>query len=102
MGFESILMFVYVAVLMLLGLMSLILVTTQKSIAKICIPNHVAYTMLPCQKISEETWQTTQAYEVHYATSPQFEPQGPEYRKLASVSATSNSTGHCASKVAKY
>ncbi|KAK1429128.1 hypothetical protein QVD17_11331 [Tagetes erecta] len=86
------------SVLMLLGLMSLILVTTQKSIAKICIPNKVAYSMLPCHKISKETLLTTQAYEVHYTTSPWFEPHGPEHRRLASVSATSNSTGYCASK----
>ncbi|KAI3822858.1 hypothetical protein L1987_10457 [Smallanthus sonchifolius] len=93
------------SVLMLLGLMSLILVTTQKAIAKICIPNKVANSMLPCHKISKETLQTTQAYEVHYATSPGFEPQAfednmtrPGYRLLASGSATSNSTGHCASK----
>ncbi|KAK9079080.1 hypothetical protein SSX86_000750 [Deinandra increscens subsp. villosa] len=93
------------SVLTLLGLMSLILVTTQRAIAKICIPNKVAYSMLPCHKISTETLQTTQAYGLHYATSPRFEPQPfednmarPEYRRLASVSATSNSTGHCASK----
>ncbi|XP_076907133.1 MLO-like protein 3 [Bidens hawaiensis] len=90
-------------VLMLLGFMSLILVTTQKSIAKICIPNDVAYTMLPCDKI--QTLQTTEAYEIHYVTSTRFEQLAPEnnmvrpnHRLLASVNATSNSTGYCASK----
>ncbi|KAL8245484.1 hypothetical protein R6Q59_011742 [Mikania micrantha] len=94
------------SVLMLLGLMSLILVTTQKTIAKICVPNKVAYTMLPCEKKPKETLQTTQAYQLHYGASPGFESQPfednmvrPEYRLLASVSNTSsNSTGHCASK----
>lgn len=89
---------------MLLGFMSLILVTTQKSIAKICIPNNVAYTMLPCDKI--QRLQTTEAYEIHYATSTQFEQLvfednmvRPNHRLLTSVNATSNSTGYCASKV---
>nr|GEU98721.1 MLO-like protein 3 [Tanacetum cinerariifolium] len=95
-------------VLMLLGLMSLILVVTQKWIAKICIPNKVANSMLPCHKILNETSKTTQAYQVvvHYASSAQFEPQAfedimaqPQHRLLASTSATStNSTDHCASR----
>ncbi|KAF5773538.1 hypothetical protein HanRHA438_Chr13g0600321 [Helianthus annuus] len=94
--------------LMLLGLMSLILVSTQRTIAKICIPNKVANSMLPCHKISEETMQTTEAYELHYATSARFEPLAfednmvrPKHRRLdlVNVSATSSySTGHCASK----
>ena len=39
-----------VAVLMFLGFMSLILAATQRYIAKICIPNNVANSMLPCRK----------------------------------------------------
>lgn len=38
------------AVLMLLGFMSLTLTVTQQPVSKICIPNSLAYTMLPCQK----------------------------------------------------
>ncbi|KAI3706391.1 hypothetical protein L6452_24099 [Arctium lappa] len=93
------------AVLMLLGLMSLILVVTQREISKICIPNKVADSMLPCHKISNKTTQTTEAYEPRYAASPQFEPRAFEYntvppqrRLLASTSDTFNSSGHCASK----
>ncbi|PWA48037.1 seven transmembrane MLO family protein [Artemisia annua] len=95
-------------VLMLLGLMSLILVVTQKSISKICIPNKVANSMLPCHKILNETSKTTEAYEVvRYVSSALFEPRAldegimtrPQHRLLASTSATSsNSTDHCASK----
>ncbi|KVH90787.1 Mlo-related protein [Cynara cardunculus var. scolymus] len=95
-------------VLMLLGLMSLILVVTQREISKICIPNKVADSMLPCHKISDKTTQPTEAYGPRYATPPQFEPRASEYntgppqrRLLASASATSNSSGHCASKVVR-
>ncbi|XP_022949225.1 MLO-like protein 3 isoform X1 [Cucurbita moschata] len=38
------------SVLMLLGFMSLTLTVTQQPVSKICIPNSVAYTMLPCQR----------------------------------------------------
>lgn len=94
-------MCLYAAVLMLLGLMSLILVATQRLISKICIPNKVAYSMLPCHKISEVTTKTTLAYELHYAKPQTFEDNmvRPQQRLLASVSTSSNSTGHCASKV---
>ena len=35
---------------MLLGFMSLTLTVTQQPVSKICIPNSVAFTMLPCQR----------------------------------------------------
>ncbi|KAG6583496.1 MLO-like protein 3, partial [Cucurbita argyrosperma subsp. sororia] len=38
------------SVLMLLGFMSLTLTVTQQPVSKICIPNSVAFTMLPCQR----------------------------------------------------
>ncbi|CAN1249532.1 MLO-like protein 3 [Linum perenne] len=43
------------SVMIVLGFMSLILTVTQKSIAKICIPNAAAATMLPCRKSQPET-----------------------------------------------
>ncbi|KAK4785925.1 hypothetical protein SAY86_002614 [Trapa natans] len=44
------------SVLMLLGFMSLTLAMTQRSISRICIPNRVADTLLPCRKqISRKT-----------------------------------------------
>ncbi|KAJ6922986.1 hypothetical protein NC652_016590 [Populus alba x Populus x berolinensis] len=39
--------------LMLLGFMSLMLAATQKPISKICIPAHLANSMLPCRKLSK-------------------------------------------------
>ncbi|CAN1145543.1 MLO-like protein 3 [Linum perenne] len=43
------------SVMIVLGFMSLILTVTQKLIAKICIPNAAAATMLPCRKGQPET-----------------------------------------------
>nr|XP_043609883.1 MLO-like protein 3 [Erigeron canadensis] len=90
------------SVLMILGFMSLILTVTQRSISKICIPKKVAYSMLPCHRISETSLQTTQAYELYYASSPRFAPEEdvvrPQQRLLASDSTSFNLTGHCASK----
>lgn len=77
-------------VLMLLGFMSLILAVTQNHISKICIPNHVAYTMLPCRKTRVET-KTTKALGLT-ETSWVFEE-----RRLAAKS--SESSDYCTSKV---
>ncbi|KAM7496707.1 hypothetical protein LguiA_021121 [Lonicera macranthoides] len=85
------------SVLILLGFMSLILTVTQRSISKICVPNKVANTMLPCRKGSST--KTTKSYEnvlldttfhimSHYISHPQ--------RELAAAS--SNSSDYCGSK----
>ncbi|KAI3682048.1 hypothetical protein L2E82_50196 [Cichorium intybus] len=85
--------------LMLLGLMSLILAVTQRGISKICIQNKVAYSMLPCDKISKETTQATQAYELYYSSPSTFEQQTLEDMiSPASTPATSNSSDYCVSK----
>ncbi|KAL4591496.1 hypothetical protein LXL04_004464 [Taraxacum kok-saghyz] len=87
------------AVLMLLGLLSLLLVVTQREISKICIPNNLAYSMLPCEKIYKETKQTTQAYESFYASPPTFEQRAfADMISPASVGASSNSSDYCTSK----
>lgn len=81
--------------------MSLILTVTQRSISKICIPNKVANTMLPCRKGSST--KTTKSYEnvlldttfhimSHYNSHPQ--------RELAAAS--SNSSDYCGSKVSIF
>ncbi|CAI9290089.1 unnamed protein product [Lactuca saligna] len=86
-------------VLMLLGLMSLLLVVTQRGISKICISNKVAYSMLPCDKIPQETTKTIQAYEFYYASPPTSEPLTFEDMiPPASTNATFNSSDYCASK----
>uniref|UniRef100_A0A164XSQ4 MLO-like protein n=1 Tax=Daucus carota subsp. sativus TaxID=79200 RepID=A0A164XSQ4_DAUCS len=46
--------------LMILGFISLLLTFTQSYIARICIPEHIANTMLPCARHSESTHQPTQ------------------------------------------
>lgn len=70
------------AVLIVLGFMSLILSATQGLISKICIPNKVANTMLPCRQTAQpKTTQTLQG------------------RRLAKSDDTSGSSDYCASKV---
>lgn len=90
------------SVLMLLGFMSLILTVTSRSISKICIPNKVADSMLPCRRGTQT--KTTKALE-HIWVSFQNAVSGGEYkddfisrqeRKLAAD--TAYSTDHCGSK----
>ncbi|XWS73736.1 hypothetical protein CRYUN_Cryun02cG0154200 [Craigia yunnanensis] len=49
------------SVLMMLGFMSLTLTVTQSFITKICLPNKLANSMLPCHK--SETTKTTKSHE---------------------------------------
>ncbi|KAI4385503.1 hypothetical protein MLD38_003521 [Melastoma candidum] len=70
-------------VLMLLGFMSLTLAVTQNAILKICIPTHVANTMLPCRRTI--TTKTTGHISV------------PAERRLASASSLSGND-HCSRK----
>ncbi|KAL3530594.1 hypothetical protein ACH5RR_009916 [Cinchona calisaya] len=91
------------SVLMLLGFMSLILAVTQRPISKICVPNKVAYSMLPCRRAPPT--KTTKAYQHIWTTSqnslPQVEFEGhqlPHERILAAAGGTSNSSDHCGSK----
>ncbi|KAK4606985.1 hypothetical protein RGQ29_000978 [Quercus rubra] len=59
------------SVLMFLGFMSLILAATQRYIAKICIPNNVANSMLPCRKSA--SIETTKAVGFSHIGSGTFE-----------------------------
>ncbi|CAK9168297.1 unnamed protein product [Ilex paraguariensis] len=85
------------SVLMLLGFMSLILAVTQRFISKICIPNRVADSMLPCRK----GWptKTTKAYE-NFAWTNTFEDNMTVWRErgLAATVSGGNSADQCGSK----
>ncbi|KAI3450532.1 hypothetical protein Pfo_007197 [Paulownia fortunei] len=93
------------SVLMLLGFMSLILTVTQRSISKICIPNKVANSMLPCRRSSTET-KTTKALEHLWILFSQNATPQKELVQETNVSrqqrvlaaTTSNSVDHCGSK----
>lgn len=83
------------AVLIVLGLMSLILTVTQRPISKICIPSKVADTMLPCHQSPEIKTTRALGYHEQFLWTDSLRE-----RRLASdepVSATSND--HCGSKV---
>ncbi|KAG8371350.1 hypothetical protein BUALT_Bualt13G0078600 [Buddleja alternifolia] len=91
------------SVLMQLGFMSLILTVTQRSISKICIPNKVAYSMLPCRRSTTET-KTSKALEhLWISFSQKAMSQQPEFNvnvhhERALAAATSDSIDHCGSK----
>jgi mlo protein len=99
-----------VAVLILLGFMSLILTVTQRPISKICISNKVAYTMLPCHKSAPtrttkalgfaHTWTTATSHEHSLPATDVFEdvPWQRE-RRLAAADTSNGSSDHCASQV---
>ncbi|KAL5581217.1 hypothetical protein UlMin_013659 [Ulmus minor] len=79
------------SVLMFLGLMSLILAVTQRPISKICIPNNIAYKMLPCRKNGATKTKKALALFENF----QFEPE----RKLAEATSTSSSSSdYCESQ----
>ncbi|XP_051143356.1 MLO-like protein 3 isoform X2 [Andrographis paniculata] len=79
------------SVLMQLGFMSLILTVTQKSISKICIPNHVADTMLPCRRtVDTLTGKLFRRLLGGGATRRE--------RALAAAAAPAAGTDHCGSK----
>ncbi|XVF19481.1 hypothetical protein REPUB_Repub11eG0114400 [Reevesia pubescens] len=78
------------SVLMVLGFMSLILTVTQNFITKICIPNRLANSMLPCHK-SHESTKTTKAL----GYDQMWSPHQLHERILA---ADSDSSGYCNSK----
>lgn len=85
-------------VLMLLGFMSLILAVTQRPISKICIPNRVANTMLPCRKLAPT--KTTKTYQ-HLSTNTHHQdliPDSDPGRNLA-ADYSSSSSDYCDSKV---
>ncbi|KAI3461451.1 hypothetical protein Pfo_018114 [Paulownia fortunei] len=91
------------SVLMQLGFMSLILTVTQRSISKICIPNKVADSMLPCR--SQRVTKTTKALEhlwISFSQNPepqaQFKDINISHHERALAAATSNSLDHCGSK----
>lgn len=60
-----------VAVLMLLGFMSLILAVTQRPISRICIPTKVANTLLPCRKSSSTKTTKAIGFAHLWAATPQ-------------------------------
>lgn len=89
---------------MQLGFMSLILTVTQGRISKICVPNRVAYSMLPCRKAPAT--KTTKVYENvwskfdNYSPHVEFEDEFHHERILAAAAAAaSNASDHCGSKV---
>ncbi|KAI4383813.1 hypothetical protein MLD38_009611 [Melastoma candidum] len=78
-------------VLMLLGFMSLTLAVTQNTILKICIPTHVANTMLPCRRTI--TTKTTK-----HPSMSDGETALPIERRLASDAAGFSGDDHCIRK----
>ncbi|KAL2488848.1 MLO-like protein 3 [Forsythia ovata] len=90
------------SVLMLLGFMSLLLTVTQRSISKICIPNKVADSMLPCRKGTQT--KTTKALEHIWISLKNAVSEGEfkdvtisrQERELAAD--TSYSSDHCGSR----
>lgn len=91
---------------MLLGFMSLTLAVTQRSISKICIPTHVANTMLPCRRaLSTNTTKTTRHLGLLASENSSFdswisEDQSalPAVRRLTS-SETFGTADHCSPRV---
>ncbi|CAL5436007.1 unnamed protein product [Camellia sinensis] len=86
------------SVLMQLGFMSLTLAITRRGIAKICIPNGVANSMLPCPKSITEQ-KTTNKLGFSYDHPPIWAPNTFQHleRKLESHS-PSPILDHCGSK----
>ncbi|WRX32576.1 Mlo-related protein - like 10 [Theobroma cacao] len=77
------------SVLMVLGFMSLILTVAQSSLSKICIPNKLANTMLPCHK--SQSTKTTKAIGYDQIWSHQL------HERTLAVDA-SESSSYCDSK----
>ncbi|KAA8544018.1 hypothetical protein F0562_021805 [Nyssa sinensis] len=96
------------SVLMLLGFMSLILAVTQRSISKICIPNRVANSMLPCRRSAPTKTTKALGYDLKWfqnslSTEEVFQDLISHHeRRLATPAATTggarNSLSHCDSK----
>lgn len=91
------------SVLMLLGFMSLTLAVTQRPISKFCVPNKVAYSMLPCRRVYNT--KTTKVYQNVWSKSQNFLPpvefeDGFHHERIlaAAASAASNSSDLCGSK----
>lgn len=97
------------AVLMLLGFMSLTLTVTQQPVSKICIPNSVAYTMLPCQrelqiKANKNLMMMEQLRSSSSSSNRSFSWLPEEFVSLAAAEgggsgSSSSSSDHCGAKV---
>jgi mlo protein len=79
-----------IAELMILGFISLLLVFFQNYIAKICIPESVGNTMLPCKRQSKETEKSGRR--LLWANTDDFwsYDSGSSRRNLAAASSSSN------------
>ncbi|XP_057954438.1 MLO-like protein 3 isoform X2 [Malania oleifera] len=104
-------------VLMLLGFMSLILAVTQRPISKLCIPNKVASTMLPCRTRllqshttealrplrhhdddDQDYYTRTNQYQFHHLISPSSMERQLASATTADTSSNKASADYCASK----
>ncbi|XP_022964659.1 MLO-like protein 3 isoform X1 [Cucurbita moschata] len=74
------------SVLMLLGFMSLTLTVTQQPVSKICIPNSVAFTMLPCQR------------EIQIKANKNLEMEQLRSSSSGDSSSSSSSSDYCSAK----
>ncbi|XVF47139.1 hypothetical protein PTKIN_Ptkin03bG0085300 [Pterospermum kingtungense] len=74
------------SVLMVLGFMSLLLTFTQRYISKICIPNKLANSMLPCHKSGPIKTTKALGYQHHLRSRERI------------LAANSQSSGYCDSK----
>ncbi|XP_059298410.1 MLO-like protein 3 [Lycium ferocissimum] len=72
------------SVLMQLGFLSLLLAVIQRPLSKICIPNRIANSMLPCNRAVLDSTKTIKGFE-HFSNS----------KELPSVE---NSVDHCGSR----
>ncbi|KAK4441161.1 MLO-like protein 3 [Sesamum alatum] len=95
------------SVLMQLGFMSLILTVTQRWILKICVPNKVATSMLPCRsqapatktaKALEHVWISLVAGQTSIPQAQTFEDFKVSHHRRALAAAASDSLDHCGSK----
>ncbi|XP_038893921.1 MLO-like protein 3 [Benincasa hispida] len=88
------------SVLMLLGFMSLTLTVTQQPVSKICIPNSVAYTMLPCQREIQITANKNLEMEQFRSNQSSFSwlPEKVESSSSGDSSSSSSSSDYCTAK----
>ncbi|KAJ8535536.1 hypothetical protein K7X08_023256 [Anisodus acutangulus] len=82
------------SVLMQLGFLSLLLAVIQRPISKICIPNKIANSMLPCNRAVLDSTKTIKGFE-HFSNSSSPFLFSRHQRELASIE---NSKDYCGSR----
>ncbi|KAI8573713.1 hypothetical protein RHMOL_Rhmol01G0297600 [Rhododendron molle] len=83
------------SVLMLLGFLSLLLAVTQRPISKICIPNRLANSMLPCKVVQTKTTKALGYYSYDHARAAYDQADISHWERRLAEDDSSSSSDDC-------